>query len=221
MARQPNRREFLQTTAAVAGVGFFSSVASSQDSKSPNERIRFASVGVTGKGSSDSAHASDGDMVAICDIDDGKLDSAAKNAKFKDAKKYNDYRKMLDEIGKSIDAVTVSTPDHMHAVIAAAGDEDGQALLLPEAADAHDIYEARTLGEIAREMKVATQMGNQGTATNGLRKAAAMLRNGLLGTVEHVHVWSNRPIWAQGVKRPDDEASADRRALGPVARHCT
>ena len=206
MARNPNRRQFLQTTAAVAGVGFFSSVACSQDSKSPNERIRFASVGVTGKGSSDSAHASDfGDMVAICDIDDGKLDSAAKNAKFKDAKRYNDYRKMLDEMGKSIDAVTVSTPDHMHAVIAAAGDEDGQTLLLPEAAYAHDIYEARTLGAIAREMKVATQMGNQGTATNGLRKAAAMLRNGLLGKVEHVHVWSNRPIWAQGVKRPDEK----------------
>ena len=112
MARNPNRRQFLQTTAAVAGVGFFSSVAASQDSKSPNERIRFASIGIGVKGSSDSSDAGNsGDMVAICDIDDGRLNNATK--RFEKAKKYNDYRKLFDESGKDIDAVTVSTPDHM------------------------------------------------------------------------------------------------------------
>jgi predicted dehydrogenase len=203
MAQNPNRRQFLQTTAAVAGVGFFSSVAASQDSKSPNERIRFASIGIGGKGSSDSGDAGNsGDMVAICDIDDGRLNNAAK--RFSKAKKYNDYRKLLDESGKDIDAVTVSTPDHMHAIIAGTAMKMGKHCFCQKPLT-HDIYEARKLAEIAREHKVATQMGNQGTAENGLRKAAAMLRNGLLGAVQHVHVWSNRPIWAQGVDRPEEK----------------
>ena len=203
MARNPNRRQFLQTTAAVAGVGFFSSVAVSQDTKSPNERIRFASIGIGGKGSSDSGDAGNsGDMVAICDIDDGRLSNAAK--RFDKAKPYNDYRKLLDESGKNIDAVTVSTPDHMHAVIAATAMKMGKHVFCQKPLT-HDIYEARKLAQIARENKVATQMGNQGTAENGLRKAAAMLRMGLLGAVQHVHVWSNRPIWAQGVDRPEEK----------------
>lgn len=203
MARNPNRREFLQTTAAVAGVGFFSSVAVSQDSKSPNERIRFACVGIGGKGSSDSGDAGNsGDVVAICDIDDGRLNNAAK--RFTKAKLYNDYRELLDESGKDIDAVTVSTPDHMHAVIAATAMKMGKHCFCQKPLT-HDIYEARKLAQIARENKVATQMGNQGTAENGLRKAAAMLRMGLLGPVQHVHVWSNRPIWAQGVDRPEEK----------------
>jgi len=205
MARNPNRREFLQTTAAVAGVGFFSSVAASQDSKSPNEKIRFASVGITGKGSSDSGHAAIfGDMVAICDIDDGRLDGAAKNASFQRAKKFNDFRKMLDEAGKDIDAVTVSTPDHMHAVIAAMAMKMGKHVYCQKPMT-HDISEARRLAEIAREMKVATQMGNQGTAQDSLRKAAAIVRTGVLGAIKEVHVWTNRPIWPQGGNRPEEK----------------
>jgi predicted dehydrogenase len=203
MARHPNRREFLQTTAAVAGVGFFSSVAAAQDSKSPNERIRFGCVGVTGKGQSDSGNVGrNGDVVAICDIDDGKLNAGKK--RFAKAKTYNDYRKMFEEAGKDIDAVTVSTPDHMHAVIAAMAMKMGKHVYCQKPLT-HDIYEARKLGEIAREMKVATQMGNQGTVEPGLRKAAAMLRGGLLGAVSHVHVWTNRPIWDQGKPRPEQK----------------
>jgi predicted dehydrogenase len=203
MSRKANRREFLQTTAAVAGVGYFSSVAAAQESKSPNERIRFASVGIDGKGESDSGDAGrNGDMVAICDIDDGKLDAAGK--RFTGAKRYNDFRKMLEEAGKNIDAVTVSTPDHMHAVVAAMAMKMGKHCFCQKPMT-HDIYEARKLGEIAREMKVATQMGNQGTAENGLRRAAALLQKGLLGVVKEVHVWSNRPIWAQGGPRPEEK----------------
>jgi predicted dehydrogenase len=203
MVRKTNRREFLQTTAAVAGVGFFSSVAVAQESKSPNGRIRFACVGVDGKGRGDSANAGAfGDVVAICDIDDGKLSSAG--ARFNNAKKFNDYRKMLDEAGRDIDAVTVSTPDHMHAVIAAAAMKLGKHCFVQKPLS-HDIYEARKLGSIAREMKVATQMGNQGTAQDSLRRAAKIIQSGVLGTIKEVHVWTNRPIWAQGDKRPDEK----------------
>ncbi len=203
MPRNPNRRQFLQTTAAVAGVGFFSSVARSQDSKSPNEKIRFACVGITGKGSSDSGHAAIfGDVVAICDIDDGKLAGAKSNAQFSKAKQFNDFRKLFDEVGKDIDAVTVSIPDHMHAVVAATAMKMGKAVYCQKPLT-HDIYEARQLANLAREKKVATQMGNQGTKQTSLRKAAAIVRAGALGNVKEVHVWTNRPIWPQGGDRPE------------------
>jgi predicted dehydrogenase len=141
-----------------------------------------------------------GDVVAICDIDDGKLNAGQK--RFPKARTYVDYRKLFEEAGKDIDAVTVSTPDHMHAVITAMAMKMGKHVYCQKPL-CHDISEARRIGEIAREMKVATQMGNQGTNEPGLRKAAALLRGGLLGAVSHVHVWSNRPIWDQGKPRPE------------------
>ena len=114
MSYRTDRREFLKST-VLTGVGVFvSGTAEAEDSKSPNERIRFACIGVGGKGSSDSRDAkSHGDVVANCDIDDNTLEKASKG--FPSAARYNDFRKMLDEMGKSIDAVTVSTPDHCHA----------------------------------------------------------------------------------------------------------
>jgi predicted dehydrogenase len=201
MPRKSSRRQFLQTTAAT-GVGFWVAAGlQAEESKSPNEKIRFACVGIDGKGASDSEDAGKrGDVVAICDIDDRKLNAAGK--KFEGAKKYNDFRKMLDEMGSSIDAVTVSTPDHCHAVVAAMAMDMGKHCFCQKPLT-HSIWEARRLGEIAREKKVATQMGNQGTANDSLRRAAAMIKSGVLGTVAEVHVWTNRPIWKQGVKRPD------------------
>src|SRR5207248_1943835 len=116
--------------------------------------------------------------------------------------KFTDYRRMFDEMAKSIDAVTVSTPDHHHAPAAAMAMRAGKACFCQKPLT-HTIYEARRLGEIAREMKVATQMGNQGTAKDGLRKSAAMVKAGVLGRVKEVHVWTNRPIWPQGDPRPE------------------
>jgi predicted dehydrogenase len=130
-------------------------------------------------------------MVAICDIDDNNLGIAA--AQWGNAKKYNDYRKMLDEMGKSIDAVTVSTPDHTHAVVAAAAMKAGKHAFVQKPLT-KSIYEARFLGDLARENKVATQMGNQGTANNALREAAALIKAGGVGTVKEVHVWTNLQV---------------------------
>ncbi len=197
----PNRREFLLTTSAAAVGYWVAGGAEAKESRSPNERIAFASVGVEGKGQSDSDDAGRaGDMVAICDVDDQKLGLAGQH-RFKKAKKFNDFRKMLDEMGKSIDAVTVSTPDHVHALAAAMALRMKKHCFVQKPLT-HSIHEARVLGQLARENGLATQMGNQGTANNGLRKAAAAAQAGVLGTVKEVHVWTNRPIWPQGGNRP-------------------
>ncbi len=204
MSQQNNRREFLKTTAAT-GVGYWVAGGAQADesqskSGSPNEKINFACIGVDGKGDSDSNDAGrHGNVVAICDVDDNKLDKAAQ--RFPNAKKYNDFRKMFDEMAASIDAVTVSTPDHTHAVAAIRAMKEKKACFTQKPLT-HSLWEARRMAEVAREMKVATQMGNQGTAGGGLRKAAAVVQAGALGPVSEVHVWTNRPIWPQGGPRP-------------------
>jgi len=194
------RREFLKTT-ALAGAGLLVSETSwAAEDQAPNDRINFAAIGVGGKGESDTADAAKhGNLVAICDVDDNILAKAAQ--KYPNAKRYNDFRKMLEEMDKSIDAVTVSTPDHTHAPAAAMAMRMGKHCFCQKPLT-HTLYEARRLGEIARDKKVATQMGNQGTATSGLRKSAAMIQAGVLGPVKEVHVWTNRPIWPQGIPRP-------------------
>jgi predicted dehydrogenase len=209
MPRRANRRKFLQTTVA-GGVGFWvAGGLSAQESKSANERIRFACIGIGGKGSSDSQNASNnGDVVAICDIDEGRLDNAAMQ-RFPKAQKFVDFRKMLDEMAGSIDAVTVSTPDHIHAVAAAMAMRNGKHVYCQKPMT-HSIYEARTLAQIARDKKVVTQMGNQGTSEIGVRKAAEVLRAGTLGKVSEFHVWTNRPIWPQGDARPAPETPPDK-----------
>jgi predicted dehydrogenase len=108
---------------------------------------------------------------------------------------------MLDELVQQIDAVTVSTPDHTHAAAAAMAMNLGKHAFVQKPLT-HTIYEARRLAEIARDKKVATQMGNQGTASSSLRRAAAVIRAGALGAVKEVHVWTNRPIWPQGMDMP-------------------
>jgi predicted dehydrogenase len=195
-----NRRDFLKTS-ALAGAGFWiAGTAPAADSKSPLETIRFASIGVGGKGAGDTADAAKaGDLVAICDVDEARLDKAAE--KYPKAKKFTDFRTMLEEMSQSIDAVTVSTPDHTHAAAAALAMRLGKHCFCQKPLT-HTLHEARTLGEIAREKKVATMMGNQGTAGGSLRKAAALVKAGILGTVKEVHVWTNRPIWPQGGERP-------------------
>ncbi|HND52803.1 MAG TPA: Gfo/Idh/MocA family oxidoreductase [Pirellulaceae bacterium] len=203
MART-NRRQFIQTSAVIGAGYFVASGLQAQESKSPNEKINFACIGVMGKGQSDSQDAADsGNIVAICDVDDTHLNRAAARKGFEKAAKYFDYRKMLDEMGKSIDAVTVSTPDHTHAVAAAMAMNMGKHCFTQKPLT-HSIYEARTLGKIATARKVATQMGNQGTANNDLRRAAAIIQSGVLGKITAVHVWTNRPVWPQGLDRPTD-----------------
>ncbi len=190
-----NRRTFIKSTAAV-GAGFWvAGGVSAKASLSANEEIRFACIGIGGKGSSDSADAaSNGKVVAICDIDDTRFDGADK--KFPGAVRYNDFRKMLEENAASIDAVTVSTPDHTHAVAALMAMRMGKHCFCQKPLT-HSIEEARLLANVAREKKLVTQMGNQGTAESTLRMSAALIKKGIVGTVKEVHIWTNRPVWPQ------------------------
>jgi predicted dehydrogenase len=166
---------------------------------SANDRIGFACIGVGGMGNSDSNNAARfGNIVAICDVDQNILDRKARQ--FPKAKRYVDYRKMFDEMGDRIDAVTVSTPDHSHAAATALALRHGKHVYTQKPL-ARSVYECRRLAELAREAGVATQMGNQGTANSSLRRNAYRVRAGALGTVTEVHVWTNRPLWPQGIDR--------------------
>jgi predicted dehydrogenase len=199
MSYETNRRDFLKSALIGGFTVWVGRRAWGQENKSPNNQISFACIGVGGKGDSDTADAnSHGNVVAICDVDSNTLDRAA--AKYPGAKKYSDYRKMLDEMGKQIDGVTVSIPDHSHAPAAAMAMHLGKAVYCQKPL-AHSLYEVRHLSELARKRKVATQMGNQGTADNSMRRNAYKVRAGALGTVTDVHVWTNRPIWPQGIPR--------------------
>ena len=201
MART-TRRQFLQVTAA-AGVGYWvAGGVSPRRSLAANETINFACVGVGGRGGANSGNAArEGNIVAICDTDQGTLASASERRGFENAKQYTDYRKMLDEF-KDFDAIVVSTPDHTHAAPCLQAMEMGKHCYA-EKPISHTIKEARLFGEVAREAGVATQMGNQGTANSGLRQAAAFVQAGGLGDIKEVHVWTNRPVWPQGLDRPE------------------
>lgn len=220
MSRRTNRRQFIQQT-GLTGLGFWvAGGLTPAFSKSANEKLNIAGIGVGGKGSSDvDGAAKVGNIVALCDIDDNVLDRKINQKDKKTgeqpylkAKKYNDFRKMLDEMGKSIDAVTVSTPDHTHAVAAMMAIKMGKHVYCQKPLT-HTVREARALREAARQYKVCTQMGNQGSAENGLREAVEVVQAGAIGPVTEAHVWTNRPIWPQApklTKRPDTK---------PVPKH--
>ena len=206
MSEGSNRRDFIKYTAAT-GMGFWVAAqktwADEANSKSPNERVNIACIGCGGKGDSDSEQAAEvGNVVAICDTSDSTLNHKFNHKNkdgsmpFKKAKKFNDFRKMFDQMGKDFDAVTVSIPDHNHAVAAMMGIKNKKAVYCQKPL-AHYVAEARALRLAAEENKVATQMGNQGTAENGLREAVEVVQAGGIGGVKEVHIWTNRPIWPQ------------------------
>ncbi len=202
------RRQFIRRTTVAAGASamYFPYVGRVLGA---NDRINIACIGVGGKGDSDTEAVAQcgGNIVALCDVDKGTL--AKKTAsfaekfpgKFTEAKHYQDYRKMLDEMGKDIDAVTVSTPDHNHGVAAIRSMKMGKHCFCQKPL-VQTVHEARIVRQLAKEKKLATQMGNQGSAGNGLRRAVEVIQAGVIGTPLEAHVWSNRPIWPQGMERP-------------------
>ncbi|HSZ56399.1 MAG TPA: Gfo/Idh/MocA family oxidoreductase [Tepidisphaeraceae bacterium] len=188
---------FIGMSAWLAGRGAWADETSPQISRSKNERLAFACIGIGGKGDGDSLHVSHfGDVVAICDIDDRLLERKSRQPGFERAERFNDYRQMFDRLGKSIDAVTVSTPDHHHAIAAMMAIRLGKHVYCQKPLT-RTVHECRALREAARKYNVCTQMGNQGTATNEFRRSVEILRAEALGPVREVHVWTNRPIWPQ------------------------
>ncbi len=208
MSITTNRRSFL-FGASVAGFGILAPGRSGwAGGVGPNESLNIACIGVGGKGASDTDQAAHhGRIVAICDIDQKRLDD--RGEKHKDAKKYSDFRELLHELGPRLDAVVVSTPDHTHAIAAVTAMRMGKHVYCQKPL-AHSVWEARLMRETARQQKVCTQMGNQGTATPGFRRGAEIVRAGTIGPVQEVHIWTNRPFkyWKQApdiVARPQTE----------------
>jgi predicted dehydrogenase len=207
MSTRLTRRRFLQATAAgTAGYWLTATAASAvRAADSPSGKVRIACIGVGGKGGSDTDDAGKvGQVVALCDIDEGHLNGKAKN--FTDAKKFTDFRKLFDDMAKDFDAVTVSTPDHTHAPAAIMAMKNGKHVYCQKPLT-HTVYEARQMREVAKKAGVCTQMGNQGSAHNTLRRGVEVVQAGIIGPVREAYVWTDRPIWPQApgiTKRPPE-----------------
>ena len=199
-----SRRKFLTNT-AIAAAGFTivpRHVLGGVGFTPPSDTLNIAGIGVGGMGRSNLNNITGKNVVALCDVD-WKYASKA-FADYPQAKRYKDYRKMLEEMDKDIDAVVISTPDHTHAITAAASMKMGKHVYLQKPLT-HSIYESRYLTRLAKETGVATQMGNQGHSGEGTRLFAEWIRNGEIGDPVEAHCWTNRPIWPQGLERPDSQ----------------
>ncbi len=199
--------------------------------KAPSDTLNIAIVGMGGQGTQNSLELVGENIVAVCDVD---LDFTAKQIgdqqkdnkgnprengvklleQFTRAAKYSDFREMLDK-QKDIDAVVVATPDHLHATIAKSAMQMGKHVYVQKPLT-YSVHEARVLRRTAQETGVVTQMGNQGHSSDDARLINEWVQAGVIGAVREVHVWTNRPIWPQGVPRPASEqmlADAQRRAF--------
>src|SRR6185437_9418555 len=187
-----DRREFIKTTSLAAGALAFSAPAVLRG-QNLNSKLNIACIGIGGKGRSDTDACAGENIVALCDVDSGSVAYETQTKKYPNAKFYKDFRQMLDQMGDRIDAVTISTPDHMHAIAASMAMKRKKAVFCQKPLT-QTIYEARYLRKTAHDKKIVTQMGNQGSASDGLRRAVETIQDGLIGQVHEVHVWTNRPI---------------------------
>jgi len=194
-----SRRRFLQTTTLATGAIVFG-VPTLLRAKNLNSKLNIACVGVMGKGESDTNYCAGENIIALCDVDANRAHK--QREKYPEAKFYQDYRQMFAELGSQIDGVTVSTPDHMHAFVAALAMRQGKHVYCQKPL-VQTIYEARYLKDLAKSQNVVTQMGNQGSASDGIRRAVEVIQGGVIGNVREVHVWTNRPVWPQGMGRPE------------------
>src|SRR5438132_7641506 len=202
MARR-TRREFLKVS-ALAGVGFWAAggvEGAQQRRPGPNERLNIAIIGAGGQGGGNLRNVDiTENIVALCDVDEVR--AAGRFKRHPKATRYNDFRVMLEK-QKDIDAVVVSTPDHTHAVASIMAMRMGKHCYC-EKPLTHSVHEARLMREVAAKHRVATQMGNHGTADSRLRTGVEVIRAGTLGDVREIHIWTNRPIWPQNVGRPKE-----------------
>lgn len=212
-----NRRQFLRTAAASAAAASVS-VPAFCSSASPSSKLNIAVIGPCNRGAANLTGVIGENVVALCDVDANYLDQAGKRCP--NAKRYADFRKMLEENEKEIEAVLVSTPDHTHAVCASMAMRMGKHCYC-EKPLAHDIYETRVLQEIAAEKKVVTQMGTQIHATDNYRRVVELIQSGAIGTVREVHTWFS-PTRAVKTGRPTNTPPVPPTLdwdlwLGPVA----
>jgi len=198
-----SRRKFIQNT-ALSAAGFFivPRHVLGRGFTSPSDKLVIAAIGAGGKGANDVDYfykSGKAEIGFLCDVDDRQTVETRK--KFPKAKYYKDFREMLQVEGKHIDAVSVSTPDHTHAVAAMAAMQLNKHVYVQKPLT-HDIYEARKLTEAAHRYKVVTQMGNQGASGDGVRQLQDWYNAGTIGDVHTIYCYTDRPIWPQGVGRP-------------------
>jgi predicted dehydrogenase len=204
-----SRRDFMgAATAAAAFTIVPRHVLGGAGHTPPSEKLNIAGVGVAGRGGGVLGGVDSQNIVALCDVDWQHASGTFR--RYPNARKYRDFRKMLDKEEKNIDAVTVATPDHVHAPASMAAIKRGKHVYC-EKPLTHSVYEARMIAQAAREHKVATQMGNQGQASPETRLMCEYIWDGAIGAVREVHVWTDRPAnglfnvyWPQGVDRPKD-----------------
>jgi predicted dehydrogenase len=206
-----SRRRFIKTAGtAAAAFTIVPRFVLGKGYRAPSDTLYVAGIGVGGKGESDIrsfAESGKAEIAFLCDVDDRR---AAKSIeRFPKAKFYKDFREMLDKEHKSIDAVSVSTPDHNHAVQAHAAMQLGKHVYVQKPLT-HDIYEARILTEAAKKYKVVTQMGNQGASGDGVRQLREWYNAGIIGEVHTVYVWTNRPVWPQGIPWPTEKSQVPK-----------
>ena len=200
--REFSRRNFLKTAAVgVAGLTIVPNniLGKSFGHTSPSDKLNIAGIGVGGVGRRNLANMKSENIVALCDID-SKYAAKTFND-YPKAKRFTDWREMLDKMEKSIDAVMVATPDHTHAGVAAHSITLGKHAYVQKPLT-HSVYESRLLTKLAKKYKVATQMGNQGNSFDWCRQLAEWVQIGIIGDVYEAHCWTDRPIWPQGLAEP-------------------
>jgi len=203
MNNKRSRRDFLRTS-SVAAAGFFiiPRHVLGRGFIAPSDKLNIAGIGIGGKGTSDLtefAKSTRVNIVALCDVDDRQAKTSRTN--FPKAPYYKDFREMLAKEKNNIDAVSVSTPDHTHFVAAMAAMQMGKHVYVQKPLT-HSVYEARILTEAARNFKVVTQMGNQGASGDGVRLMQEWYKAGKIGRAHTIYVWTNRPVWPQGMGKP-------------------
>jgi predicted dehydrogenase len=200
--KEVSRRRFLQSAAGVAGFTIVPRcVLGGRGYTAPNERLNIACIGVGGKGAGDVGAVSSENIVALCDVDEVRAAGTFK--RFANVKKYRDFRRMLEELDSKIDAVTVSTPDHVHYPAAMMAVRMKKHVYCQKPLT-HSVVEARRLTEASRRAGVATQMGIDEQANEGSRLLCEWIWDGAIGEVREVHAWTNRPVWPQGIDRPKE-----------------
>jgi len=204
MARNNKSRRGFLKKASVAGAGITivpSFTVSGLGYKAPSDTMNIVGIGVGGKGYPNLVAMNTENIIGLCDVDWNYAQKSFNE--FPKAKKYYDWRKMFDELGDSMDGIMVATSDHTHAIIVANAITMGKHIYGQKPLT-HSVYESRLLTKLTAKHKVATQMGHQGNSGHGVRQVCEWIWDGEIGEIQEVHAWTNRPIWPQGLERPQE-----------------
>lgn len=196
------RRDFIKKATVLGGITIVQShvLGKALGHVAPSDKLNIAGIGVGGMGRRNLANMKSENIVALCDVDWNYASKTFND--YPSAKQFKDWRTMFDTMGNSIDAIMVATPDHTHAGVTAHAITLGKHCYTQKPLT-HSVYESRLLTNLAKEYKAATQMGNQGNSFDWCRDITEWIHSGVIGDVYEVHCWTDRPIWPQGLMKPN------------------